>query len=549
MNRYSLILFIAILVSCSPKREVADVWNYIQDRPDSALAVLNSLDVASYNGRTLAEFRLLKAMALDKNYIDVASDSLARPAAEYFHQHGPIEKEMMALYYCGIAQYYSRDYSHAIISLTQANEISKGCKNKRYEALSCTALSHIYYGDRNYHDAVAMAENGIKCFSSLPDSSHQVKWASVNLADCYIALHHYEKVINVYDSLIRNNPTDTVFLKKALFPYAWSIYLSDRGRVHESVDLFEKAIYSYKTHPNMYQYHHYGEMLLAQGRVKEAEHILSVLSKRDAPIELVKDLEYKLQKNAKNYQKALETYESLLNRQNEVAIEVMTQSLVRNQRDFLFLAKENAEDRLQWERHINVLIVIVFLLSALAVAILVGVWRKRIIDGHERLISSVEEAREELGKIVSQNKALENELEDARRKYVAAYKKQFQNITSLVEYYHSTSARKDGRDLVYKQVMELSTTVGKDRESMKALERSVNVALDNAMKHYREAFPNKDNNHYNLVCYLMAGFQGSLIEMLTGLPRNTVYSKKRRLLEKIKDSDCTHRDLFIRALL
>ena len=71
---------------------MVQVWDYIQQRPDSALTVLNAMDASAFRGRTLAEYRLLKAMSLDKNYVDVASDSLALPALRYFRRHGPREK-------------------------------------------------------------------------------------------------------------------------------------------------------------------------------------------------------------------------------------------------------------------------------------------------------------------------------------------------------------------------------------------------------------------------------------------------------------------------
>lgn len=52
---------IALLSSCQARREVVQVWDYIQQRPDSALTVLNAMDASAFRGRTLAEYRLLKA--------------------------------------------------------------------------------------------------------------------------------------------------------------------------------------------------------------------------------------------------------------------------------------------------------------------------------------------------------------------------------------------------------------------------------------------------------------------------------------------------------
>ena len=153
-----------------------------------------------------------------------------------------------------------------------------------------------------------------------------------------------------------------------------------------------------------------------------------------------------------------------------------------------------------------------------------------------------------LAQVQKHNTNLEDELDVVRQKYVAAYKKQFQKVASLVEYYRTTSGRSDGRDLVYKQVMELSSTVGKDRESMRALERNVNAALDNAMNKYREAFSGKSREHYDLVCYFMAGFPASLIELLTGIPKSTLYSKKSRLLDELAASHSPYKDLLYRSV-
>lgn len=61
-----------------------DVESYISERPDSALAVLESMDRGELKSRrSEAHHALLHAMALDKNYIDVTDDSLASVAVRY----------------------------------------------------------------------------------------------------------------------------------------------------------------------------------------------------------------------------------------------------------------------------------------------------------------------------------------------------------------------------------------------------------------------------------------------------------------------------------
>ncbi len=548
MKKFFLLLLILVLCSCSVKREVAEVWSYIQERPDSALSVLNSLDVSSYHGRTLAEYRLLKAMALDKNYIDVASDSLAGPAVEYFRSHGPEEKEMLSLYYLGMTQYYGKDPEKAIVTLGNVREMARNLRDERYEALSCIHLSYLYCNDRNYEDAIRMARESIKCFSNQPDSTYQLKWASLHLADCYHNFHCLEEAVDILYPLVHKDSQDTLFLRKGLISYSWSLFLSDNKKVEESLYCFEKAVRTYHASPGERDYHHYGVMLLAANRELEARQVLNVLKKHSVSPEFVQDLEYRIMKRRGNYKGALETYESLLQLQNEVALQTMSQSLVRTQRDYQSIIREKAENEMRWERKKGILLSMFFVLTIISFLIVMLVWRRLVVERKNRLVSSIEEANRLLDNLQGKNEELSGELEVARMKYVAAYKKQFQKMGTLVACYYSTSDKKNSRELIYRQVMDLSVTVGKDRKSMRNLERSVNRALENAFDLYCEDFPGMKESHYDLVCYFMAGFPASLIEVLTGMNKNTIYSKKQRLLETIEKSACDHCELLIRAI-
>ena len=69
---------------------LSDIESYIMERPDSALVMLESIDRGNLGtARIKAHHALLYAMALDKNYIDVTEDSIAKVATEYYLKHGP----------------------------------------------------------------------------------------------------------------------------------------------------------------------------------------------------------------------------------------------------------------------------------------------------------------------------------------------------------------------------------------------------------------------------------------------------------------------------
>lgn len=86
-----------------------DIETYIQTRPDSALTVLSQIDTSSlHHPKERAQFALLYAIALDKNYIDTTDIGVIRPAAEYYSKHGTARQKMLTYYYEGRIHFNAR---------------------------------------------------------------------------------------------------------------------------------------------------------------------------------------------------------------------------------------------------------------------------------------------------------------------------------------------------------------------------------------------------------------------------------------------------------
>ena len=103
------ILFAAVLLLSCGAREIKDarkildnVESFIQERPDSALSVLEGIDKSNLNNKELkARHGLLLSMALDKNFIDLTSDSLIAPVVKYYEGTKDYDHLFKAYYYLG----------------------------------------------------------------------------------------------------------------------------------------------------------------------------------------------------------------------------------------------------------------------------------------------------------------------------------------------------------------------------------------------------------------------------------------------------------------
>ena len=93
-------------LACTPVSpvftEMKDIENIIQKEPKEALSRLDKIDKNSLSGaQEKGLYALLLSMALDKNYIDLQSDSIIAPAVYYYSRRGDKRHRFLTYYYQG----------------------------------------------------------------------------------------------------------------------------------------------------------------------------------------------------------------------------------------------------------------------------------------------------------------------------------------------------------------------------------------------------------------------------------------------------------------
>ena len=140
------------LSSCVRDARILDeIENYIHERPDSALAVLEEIDPGKlHSPRPRAEYSLWYTAALDKNYIDTTDLEVIRPAYEYYSRHGSPVDKMRANYYQGCIYVHRRDDNAAMSYYMKALEDSSKVDDNHYKELVNSAISDIFSRNFNY---------------------------------------------------------------------------------------------------------------------------------------------------------------------------------------------------------------------------------------------------------------------------------------------------------------------------------------------------------------------------------------------------------------
>ena len=144
-----IIGIILCLTSCTQHSKhwetLKQVDSFIEERPDSALTVLQGIDKKALSGKKEeAKHALLLSMALDKNVIDRTDFEVLQPAIDYYENHGTATDKLRTLYYEGRIFTNQNDHASAIIRFNQALSIGKTSEDIRTKARIHFAQANIY---------------------------------------------------------------------------------------------------------------------------------------------------------------------------------------------------------------------------------------------------------------------------------------------------------------------------------------------------------------------------------------------------------------------
>ena len=182
MNRHIYRLVAAVLtaitiVSCNGARKsetfrvLEDVDSYIEARPDSALAVLEGIDKSELTSKELeAKYALLLSQALDKNYIDLQSDSIIAPAVNYYKYHGTDDERFRTLYYAGRVYQNAGDIEAAMEKFVEAEHHISNQTDKTIVARLFKAKMVAYQDIFDYKSAITQAHKAAEYYLSARDS-------------------------------------------------------------------------------------------------------------------------------------------------------------------------------------------------------------------------------------------------------------------------------------------------------------------------------------------------------------------------------------------
>lgn len=223
----ALITVVSILAACGPssKQRVAatldDVETYINDRPDSALVVLEGVDSTALSTRALrAQYSLLHTMALDKCYKDITAPGLLDPAVAWYENHGTADEKMKTLFYQGRIAQEKKEWNNAAVRYYQAEGYADEAQDRHAAGLLYEAMSSIYNFVHNTEKEQEYVEKALRTYKQASDPFYES--ALGDLAIVYHSRQEWAKADSLYQEAIAHSKE---------YPHSLAIYLSNYGRM------------------------------------------------------------------------------------------------------------------------------------------------------------------------------------------------------------------------------------------------------------------------------------------------------------------------------
>lgn len=548
MRLLRLILFVGLfllpLFSCNrlPLCRLRDIENYVEECPDSALVVLQTLRPILPADK--ARHALLTSIALDKTYNDVTDDSVARVAVRWYDSHGPADKRMKAWYYLGLVQRRSGDAAKAIVSLERALKDTSETNNLRYKGLILRNIAESYHENLNAQNAVKYCYQAIAAFEKNRDTLY-ANYERISLAAYYMLMDRFEQIDSVLLSLIENRRASAGLRADAALYYAAG--LMSRGN-----DNPDTALVYYDYYRNVYKHDVPSTELMRLANAfrlcSQPDSAEACINRAFAQMKTPKDsirwydYQYRNAKSRQDYLHAIENLEEAVNLQNKLVEKELTQSVETEKTEYYqsLLIQREVEAK---ERAYQLFVLVGLLVSLSMFFVFVFKQKKKELElqitAHHEL---TEQLKDKSGAVIS--------LISGRVALITKFLEQYEQLRKEPT---KDSSRFDREEFAHEKIRRFQSAVSdlrKDTAFIEGLEEGLNAGKENIMcrlrSHSELRFSEED---YRILSLFFSGISGPGVSYVTGVKLATVRVKKFRYKERLeKLPDGPDKTLFLHEI-
>ena len=547
MKRCLLVIILALCcVACDNHSThwgtLTDVESYIEERPDSALVVLEKIDVSVLASKEeRAKHALLLSMAMDKNYIDRTDFDVLQPAIDYYEDNGSATDKLRTFYYQGRIYHNRGDEAAAMESYVKAINIGE-------TSADILTKARLYVAQGNIYNSLLRWDNAINANLQAAEYFYQMdkidSYVNCNLKACngYIHNNDYDNAQRILDKC--SNYIDEVSNERLSLYYAAQLTLQIQTEDNRNIST---TIYEYfKSVPDANRNH----LTIANAYIAIGENnkALDILEGRDYSSNNSKEMKYyatlvAIYENLHNYQLAYEANKKFYELHDAHVYSVFEQDTQfveeRYNLEMQKARETEAKNRLT-------IIVLGCAVAVLALLIVVYIIRKRLLVSKHRNI------------LLESEKAL----------YEQMYNEVVAERDALNEMIANNTIKEEAMEVIKKRLGVLNTIIvshlsAKDTDIKRANEelehlianrndfiKSTRLTLEENYPHFFAYLHDKGLEDFEIdfCCLYAIGLKGKEIKAYTNLSRHYKDSSEVRQKLGLSESD-TNLSNFLQKLL
>ncbi|MBO5498398.1 MAG: hypothetical protein J5990_03265 [Bacteroidales bacterium] len=549
MNRHIYRLVAAVLaaitiVSCNDAmrsetfRVLEDVDSYIEARPDSALAVLEGINKSELTSKELeAKYALLLSQALDKNYIDLQSDSIIAPAVRYYENHGTPDERLLTHYYRGVIYLNDGDRESAMESYIKAERYVDECRDYGVIARLYTAKMNLYQYAYDFASALEQEEIASSYFLKDKDTIRYISTLNT-ITGLKMQLGQYSEAYQYLDKIksLWNNLDE---YQKSIY-YSNMLHLSKSDSVLNTGSILKEYVSEISNH----QYADWLNIANAYISVSDYQSASDAIDRyieyggiANAPYYWTLALLYEGLKEYEKSNSAYKEYFKITGEENVVILESDTKFIEeRHKKEIELIDAEHSKER----------ITLISIIAILCAVIIIYLIRKQLqIRTAEKKQLEIEKKRYEqlYADAIAERDALTKMIEDSsvkdETKAVIRERLEVLNKVIISHITDTSSANK-------KAYQELEALVA-DKESFI---ESTRLTIEGNNPEFIAALKKQGltDEEINICCLYVIGLKGKDIKAYTSQPRLYIQSAEIRHKLGLTEND-TNLAIHLRNML
>lgn len=543
----TLVLLSALIVAvgCQSNRDALndiDVAERLaQDNPDEAMTILQSIDADKLRRtRDKARYALVHSEICyhSENYI--ATDSLARFAANYYTMRGSGVDAARASFYYGHACMHGGQTANAMLAFMDAAKRLANGSDYYLEGLVHQAMGDIYGGDCLYRNGYESYVRSKFCFERAQRADN-VAYANFDLGRMALAMRDYEaaesSLLLARDYAMEINDCD--FLPLVIY-YLGELYvqLAEYEKCAEALSLYEQS------GCNIYDESHYYSLMAVveatRGNISKAKEYIASAEGTSQPNEnLISYANYCVSRIAGDKESALHWLEHTTQRQDSTILMTLEQPVLNYQIKMLqdALESKEREAELRRQRNTAIYIAILFVIIVMTGFVINRIHNKnRDIQHYMETIHELQLTRSHSSERLSSAVSV-------------LYHDRLNDLNRLCETYYDHSDTSRHAAKVFEQVRQTIEAIKSDKQRLEELESVVNNYRNNLMSKLREQCPKLNERELRVALYSYAGFSSRAICIFVESNPIALSKVKYRIKTKIKESGAENADELIAAII